>query len=431
MITKLRTLITTGGPGMLMLTMLVVNGGNYLINLLLGRVLGPEAFAEAGVLATAVLMLSFVAIGFQMTAAKYAAYFSNNQEQLTAFNQWITRSALYAGMGLALILALVSLPLQAFLHFRTLAPFLLIAAIIPVYFQMSAGRGLLQGQLQFKKLALSYLLEMIGRVMLTGLLIGALLLLGTTRGSTEIVALSFGVAFWVAGTVTPSKPRRTTLNFALKERAQVINFMLIMGAYELTQILISHSDVMLVKHYFTNQEAGLYTALALIGRIVFFATWAVVTMLLPRVVQAEKEGMPHLHLFHRALLWVCVAGVSITLGCYLFDELIITLLFGKAYLPVSHLLWLYAGTTTLFACANVFAYYYLSLSKYTPVIFSALAGLLQIGLVFLFHDTLQVVIQAQFVTMGLLFIGMLIFHTIKNYQNEKSTYRAGFTLSAE
>ena len=42
-----------------MLSVLVVNGGNYLYNLLLGRILGPEKFADAAILVTFLLVLSF------------------------------------------------------------------------------------------------------------------------------------------------------------------------------------------------------------------------------------------------------------------------------------------------------------------------------------------------------------------------------------
>ena len=44
-----------------MLSVLIVNGGNYLYNLILGRILGPEQFADAAVLITFLLVLSFVA----------------------------------------------------------------------------------------------------------------------------------------------------------------------------------------------------------------------------------------------------------------------------------------------------------------------------------------------------------------------------------
>ena len=48
------------GPEQLfMVTILLVNGGNYLYNLILGRMLGPEAFSDAAILITLLLILSF------------------------------------------------------------------------------------------------------------------------------------------------------------------------------------------------------------------------------------------------------------------------------------------------------------------------------------------------------------------------------------
>ena len=55
-----------------MLSVLVVNGGNYLYNLILGRLLGPEQFADAAVLITFLLVLSFIAMTFQLVTAKFS-----------------------------------------------------------------------------------------------------------------------------------------------------------------------------------------------------------------------------------------------------------------------------------------------------------------------------------------------------------------------
>ena len=68
------------GPEQLfMLTILLVNGGNYLYNLILGRLLGPEAFSDAAILITLLLILSFVGMTFQIVAAKYAVLFQENK----------------------------------------------------------------------------------------------------------------------------------------------------------------------------------------------------------------------------------------------------------------------------------------------------------------------------------------------------------------
>ena len=47
-----------------------VNGGNYAYNLILGRILGPQQFADAAILVTLLLVVSFVAMTFQLVVAK-------------------------------------------------------------------------------------------------------------------------------------------------------------------------------------------------------------------------------------------------------------------------------------------------------------------------------------------------------------------------
>ena len=55
-----------------MLTMFVVNAGNYAYNLILGRFLGPKAFADSAILITFLLVLSFVGMTFQIVTTKYS-----------------------------------------------------------------------------------------------------------------------------------------------------------------------------------------------------------------------------------------------------------------------------------------------------------------------------------------------------------------------
>ena len=86
--------------------------------------------------------------------------------------------------------------------------------------------------------------------------------------------------------------------------------------------------------------------------------------------------------------YISVLATVITICCALFPELVITILFGKAYIGMAPLLWKYALATSFFSISNIFTYYFLSLDNYYPVIMSLVFGLLQIVLVIYFHDTL-------------------------------------------
>ena len=73
------------------------------------------------------------------------------------------------------------------------------------------------------------------------------------------------------------------------------------------------------------------------------------------------------------------------------------------------LLWQYALATSLFAISNIFAYYFLSLDRYKPILFSGIIGVAQIVLVAFFHSSLDMVVQVQIIAMVTLLIAQLIY----------------------
>ena len=182
-----------------------------------------------------------------------------------------------------------------------------------------------------------------------------------------------------------------------------------------TQIIINNSDILLVKHYFPSYEAGLYASLALIGRVVYFVAWMFVMLLLPNVVNKEKEGLPHGNVLLKYVIYISLLAFAIVAGSYLFPEFVVNIMFGKEYISIAPLLWKYALATSVFAISNVFAYYFLSIDKYVPVILSAVMGIAQVVLIIFFHNSLLQVVIMQIIAMSLLLLVQLIFFLSYQY----------------
>ena len=91
-----------------MISVLAVNGGNYLYNLILGRILGPAQFADAAVLITFLLVLSFIAMTFQLVTAKFSVLFNDNT--FDSFVARVYKQAFAVGLALgALIIVFATL----------------------------------------------------------------------------------------------------------------------------------------------------------------------------------------------------------------------------------------------------------------------------------------------------------------------------------
>jgi O-antigen/teichoic acid export membrane protein len=137
-------------------------------------------------------------------------------------------------------------------------------------------------------------------------------------------------------------------------------------------------------------------------------------LLLPAVVKLKKQGKPTLPILLKFVAYITGIAIVIISICILFPYKIMNILFGEAYLTIAPLLWKYAIATSIFAISNIFAYYYLSIDKFLPVIFSGFFGILQIILIVLFHNTLEQVVHVQIIAMILLLLVQLSFFFLKD-----------------
>jgi len=392
-----------------MISVLLVNGGNYLYNLLLGRYLGPEKFADAAILVTFLLVLSFMAMTFQLVTAKFSVLYSG--DVFKRFLNYVYKTSVVFSLLLGAVIILCSAQLQTFFNTSTKTMFMVFGMGVPFYFIMSVNRGIFQGKEALYSLSITYQTEMISRLLITFSLLFLLDL-----NSSIIIAIGIFCSF-IFGMFPIRFPKiGFGKEFVLEanDKKLIKSFFLITAFYELTQIIINNSDILLVKHYFDSYNAGLYASLALIGRIVYFLAWMFVMLLLPAVIKLKKEGKSTLPILSKYVFYIaCISGSIITL-CVFFPEQIIFVLFGKSYLAMAPLLWKYALATGIFAISNIFAYYYLSLDKYVPVVVSGLFGLLQVVLVVFYHDSLEQVVHMQIIAMVALLIIQLLFFFISN-----------------
>lgn len=402
---------------LLFISMTSVNAGNYLFNLILGRWLGPANFAELSLIVTLMLVFTFITSTLQTLSAKFAARHSARGEQnlLTGLRHWLARWAWVLGFLMLAFLALASPFWQSLFQTASVWPFILLALGLPLYFRQGVDRGILQGQTRFGLLALTYQAEMWVR------LLGATILVAlglSVNGGVIAITLSFIATWLVAHQVGRKLPPYGELDKA--EKSQIISFTGPVLAALMGQILINNSDILIVKHFFVAEEAGRYAALALIGRIVFFATWSIVTAIFPVVAQKHEKGEAHRHLL--AVSFGLVGGVSalIIAATVIAPDLIVKILFGDDYLSIAPYLWLYGLATMFFALANVIIYYRLSLGNRGGSYLAVVAGVAQVVGLLVFHSSILEVVLVQVFIMAALLVLLLSWDAFLWFTNPKS-----------
>ena len=404
---RLRELLSSRAASagvVLMISMTVVNAGNYVYNLILGRWLGPALFADLSLIVTLLLIVTFLTAPIQLTSARYAAIHAadGDADKLASIRRVLWSAALGLGLTLTFLFIAFASALQTFFHTQSSLPFMIFGLALPFALLQAVDRGMLQGGTRFKQLAISYQVEMWTRLFVS---MGLVALGFSVSGAVAGISLSFFFT-WLTVRLAVGKARSAG-PAPQSMRRELLAFAAPVLVSQLGQILINNSDVILVKRFFETSEAGQYAALALIGRIVFFATWSVVTTMFPIVAQKQKLGEPHAHLLWLALAIVAGVSTPIVLLTRFAPHWVVLMLFGEKYLGIANLLWLYALATALYAMGNVVINYRLSLGIGRETGFAIVAGGLQILGILIFHASLAQVVWVQVAVMAGLFISLL------------------------
>jgi len=372
---------------------------NLVYNVITARLLGPTGFAHATAVYTLLMLMSAITLSFQVVCAKYVASHETPEEKEAIFSSLHFR-AWMAGIGLGLFLFLCNGVIQHYLNLPN--PFLisLLALGTAFYIPLGVRRGYIQGVHAFRALALNFMLE--GVVRLGGAYLLIRLGLGV-RGAVLACVIAVVASYFLA---QPSPGLRffriRAFPISFGEGLQAIVFFS-------GQVVINNFDIVLVKHFFSSDEAGIYAAVSLVGRLVNMCAWSVVNTMFPvsaAARQSDREARPVLFM---SLLMVFLILSGLILCLWAIPSFLWRTLFGSHfelgnYGGLAALLILYAITTGIYSLSSVLITYEMSRKiANTSWIQMAFSGALVLGIC-VFHHTLSQVIYVQLWLMVTLFV---------------------------
>ena len=333
----LRGGLLRGGLGLGAAT-LVASAANYASNLVLGRRLEADQFADAALVVSGLLLLSAVALGLQLTVARAIATGGGAPAA-----RRLERRAVVIGAGTGAIVALLSPLIASSFNMASPVPLIVLAVGVPIFFSMAMRRGVLQASHRFGQIGLSQVAEPLARLTVTMLALSVGM--GATSAAIGLVAAF--VVGWAA-----SSPRHLTLDTADSSghgaRAAVAATVLLL----IGQVVIANGDLWVVAAL-VPADAGSYAAVALVGRLVFIAGWSIVTVVFPSL--ASGSGAASGRLLAKAVGAAALVGGVLSAGAFIAGGALIGAMVGDDYAGAGHLLGPYALATTLFVIANLLA----------------------------------------------------------------------------
>jgi O-antigen/teichoic acid export membrane protein len=367
--------------GLIMLMSSVASAAmNFLYNVHVAQKLGPAEFGHVATALTLLLLSTSVMLSFQIVCAKFVARNESDLAKAGVFHGLMAR-AWKISLAVGASLVLLSKPLTLFLHFPSSWIIVLMAVAIAFYIPVGVKRGGFQGACAFPLLAANFTLESAVKLLLALALVWKFGAIGAV-----IAIVASEIAAYSLPRIQPAlrQPGTDFIPATSREGVQAIVFFA-------GQSVIMNVDLVLVKHFFAGYEAGQYAAVALVGRVLFYASWAVIHAMFPIAAQnGAKES-------NRTLLAVPLALV----GCIFLGFLgvlavapgvLMKTLFGPGFAQAEPLLALYASGTAAYAVAVVLMAYEMSHkianTAWLQIVFAALL----IAGISLFHHSLHQVV---------------------------------------
>jgi O-antigen/teichoic acid export membrane protein len=396
---------------------------NLLYNVITARLLGPTGFAHATAVYTLLMLASAITLSFQVVCAKYVAGHEAAEEKAAIFGRLHVR-AWMAGVGIGLLLFLFNRTVQAYLNLPDPVLISLLALGTAFYIPLGVRRGYIQGIHAFRPLALNFMLEGIARFGGAYLLIRlGLGVKGAVLASVIAVIASYFLAKPTPGLKSLRAP---ALPIPFGEGLQAIVFFS-------GQVVINNFDIVLVKHFFASDMAGIYAAVSLVGRLVNMCAWSVVNTMFPvsaATRSSDREARPVLFL---SLSLVLLILGALILGLWAIPNFVWRTMFGSHFETanwggLAALLILYAVTTGIYSLSSVMITYEMSRKiANTSWVQLAFSGALVLGIC-VFHQSLRQVILVQLVLMIILFV-MVALPLLRKEITTQENLRAYSSLS--
>jgi O-antigen/teichoic acid export membrane protein len=370
---------------------------NLLYNVVIASFLGPAGFGHATVVYTLLTILSAMALAFQIVTAKVVAQQGAREAKAQCYRVF-HRAAWGCGVSVALVLLLFQNPISNYLNLPDPILVDLLAIGTAFFVPLGTRRGWVQGIYGFRSLAINLVLE--GTVRLAG----SYLLIQMGFGLRGVIAANAAAiaAAYLAIAPRLAPPAANPLRFwaAIGETGQALSFFA-------GQMLITNFDIILVKHLFSADMAGLYAAVALVGRVISTLSSAVVNTMFPLVAGTGAKERKDLRIIATSVLLVLGVGSVLAIGLSCTPAWMWTKFLGTGFRmsgahDLSYLATLYAIKSIVYSLSVVFISFEMSYKIATSSAVQLGFSAVLVAGVYEFHSSLLEVILVQLALLSVL-----------------------------
>ncbi len=380
--------------GILFLASLIGGFSNYLYNIIIGRMLGPANYSEVTALFSILLIASVPSGTIQTVITKFAAKYSaqNEQHKIQGLLKVLGKRLAIAGLIFFGIFISFSRIISDYMKIESIIPVILLGIILVPSTILPIYRGALQGMQKYLDFSISGTLEVFSK-----LIFGVVLVY--IGFSTNGAVLGLSLAGILALLFTRMQLRNLLKNRILKQEEQDKIVYSDIFKYSKSVILnilcftvLTNSTMILVKHYFSPEQAGMYAGAETLSKIVMFLTGIIPIMIFPKAAALHAKNLDTKKILLTSIGVVLGAGLIFILGAFSLSAVFTRVFFGEKFLGSESLLGPLAIVMTMYSLYNIMSVYQLSINNFKFIYGTIILSIAQIGFISWFHDSLRQVI---------------------------------------
>ena len=391
---------------------MVGNVGSYVYHLLMGRLLGPAGYGELSSLFSILYIFLTPLVVAQTVLVKFVSGFKahgSTGQSKSLFVSVTKASVIICLLGLPVVL-LISPQITSFLHLSSTTLFVMIYLLFVFSLLSIATASMLQGYQQFIWFsgfaAGAIILKVVLSVPLAHYGISGVLLAAIITSIVTYILYFLPLKFVIKAKSKPTNlTKRDTFKFA------VPTLLTLLGITSLFS-----TDIILVRHFFGAKEAGVYAALAILGKVIYYASSAITLVTFPVLSEQTAKGNVSQKLIVSAVGGVALVSTAITALYFLFPNIIVRLLFGNAYVGAGALLGLFGIFIALFSVGNIISMISLAIGKTEIWVIPIVCAILQIVGIVLVHSSITTVIILNIGIAFILALGSLLYYVSTSHE---------------
>lgn len=380
---------------------------SYLLQWFMGRQLSVPDFGTFNTLLSMGAIISVPTTVLSTSIVKRVASLlgRNDFSKINAFYWNITSVNAFLFLSVFLLLVVFRQQLLGFVGLKNNVLSLVFAFYVGLTFFQSAPYAYVQGLLLYKRYSFYVALTAFFRFLIPSVMIYFSViensLIGVFTGIVGSIILVYLLSF-------PLLKRYIYPVVKLNTKDELIKALKFSVPVMLTNVALMaliNNDLILVKRFFSAEDAGYYAGAVTLGKILLFSASAVSVIMFPKIAALKETGHGMKKAFHQLLalqVAIVLAGLLVFVS---FPKLIALAFFGDKFINSVQYLSLLSIAITFYVVLNFLVLFLLAVDVTNVYVFLLPILITQYGLITIYHPDIFTVIK---INISIMFLGTVL-----------------------